>query len=309
MNVESINIDLLRDCEDMAYKNVSKVWGEEKSSKIERERIILHYFNAMMRVVISKKPRKLILSKNFNVERSVERGWRDFKSKIIKGGDLMPHLSKGHKNPKNKDELLNEWDVHHFHLGTKYKSNGLVERTGVMLLAVVTEDIFYAIGMYDHGHWENEEIVQIIDRNWPGLQEGKVFNLEAYDLTSKERRAVRKKGGNTLANLGGGRVLAGLATISGYQAEAVRLRDIFVDRIRKTEKEIKNPDCYNKIYEEVLLHIEPKPKTPIKNISIKLTAFVPSSNSIIFYIPELDFSIRVNYESSLSEYYMSRIDD
>ena len=63
-----------------------------------------------------------------------------------------------HSSLKNLDGLLNEWGVHHLHLGTKSysKNHAFIARTGPLLLALIAEDDFYAINVYLHGAWESQ---------------------------------------------------------------------------------------------------------------------------------------------------------
>jgi hypothetical protein len=58
--------------------------------------------------------------------------------------------------------LLNEWGVHHLHLGAAPSSRdpSLIERSGPVLFARINPDDFYAINVYSHGAWEQTSVLE-----------------------------------------------------------------------------------------------------------------------------------------------------
>ena len=123
------------------------------------------------RRTVSIKPRAVFVSREFTCPSELVSGLEDLKRKVRAGDDVKPHLSKGIFNADYEDALLTDWGVLHFHLGQNpHKSiTGLVERTGPVLFALVTDDAFYLIDVKGHGSWANKDLVEIVHRNWPHL--------------------------------------------------------------------------------------------------------------------------------------------
>jgi hypothetical protein len=101
---------------------------------------------------------------------------------IEAGDDLTPRLSRGVKtayeptatrNPKlhrrsDLDLLIADWGLHHLHLGTGVEADGFVARTDDLLFAGFSDDAAYLIGIYPHGSWALQELVEILVTDWPG---------------------------------------------------------------------------------------------------------------------------------------------
>jgi hypothetical protein len=135
--------------------------------------------------------------------------------------------------------MLNDWGVHHLHLGTQIK-NGFVERAGPLLFARITDEYFYAIDVYDHHSWTNSEIVDTVHRNWPeSVTRWVLQGVQGERLTDGERTALRKvhanaffltKDGTTYGPLGGGTMA------SGHNIFSVIQMDIEHDRLESLER-------------------------------------------------------------------------
>jgi hypothetical protein len=188
-------------------------------SRTQNDEIPLLYFNAEQRLVVAS-PRKIEISESFECPNDLVVGWNILKDKIESGFDIVPNLSKLVTKITSKDFLLNDWGVHHFHLGERIEG-GFVSRTGPLLFGLVTKDIFYAIGIFAHGEWANEEIVNIIHKNWPEIiSEFKIQNGTELQFipTPKDRLKLRSNqinssfqctDGTTYSSIGGGSVMSG----------------------------------------------------------------------------------------------------
>jgi len=91
--------------------------------------ISITYFNLQRRRIASA-PRKVVLSAEFSCPSTHIAGLELIKTKAANGEDLVPHQSTRLNDPSFDDALLNDWDIHHLHLGTTIQPNGFVERTG-----------------------------------------------------------------------------------------------------------------------------------------------------------------------------------
>ncbi|MGE6599890.1 hypothetical protein [Bacillus proteolyticus] len=141
----------------------------------DQEDISLQYFN-LLRRRISAVPRKILIAKEFMCPSELQLGFNKVKEKIEQGIDLLPHLSRKIVDLDYDDDLLNDWDVYHLHLGTILEADGFVKRTGPVLFVRFDEQNAYFINVMGHGNWTNQDIIRIIHRNWPK-------SIESYRLT------------------------------------------------------------------------------------------------------------------------------
>ena len=152
--------------------------------------------------------------------------------KVTDGEDLRQHLSKGHARLGTLDGLLNEWGVHHLHLGTAPSSRdpSLIERSGPVLFARITADDFYAINVYTHGDWEQTSVLESLHHNWPStIKSYRIHGIQGEPLTEEQRRNLRKVNMQTATTTEDGTVymsIGGGVASSGTSAEAVRRADM-----------------------------------------------------------------------------------
>ncbi|MCP4350145.1 MAG: hypothetical protein GY795_32110 [Desulfobacterales bacterium] len=114
--------------------------------------LTIKYYNALKRMV-SAKPRTIEISKEFSCPTDLQKNLTAFKSKAKSGEDLTPYLSKRIKDIEYSDPFLNDWGIHHFHLGMKKEDSKFAERTGPLLFAKVTEKTVCFIDVMNHGDW------------------------------------------------------------------------------------------------------------------------------------------------------------
>lgn len=98
-------------------------------------------------------------------------GEQQLLAKVAAGGDLWPHQSRKIGNVAAEDGMLNDFGIQHFHLGTTPDPHRphLIEGTSELLFAVVKDDGFYSLGIFDHTAWSKEVLLNIIQSNWPQL--------------------------------------------------------------------------------------------------------------------------------------------
>lgn len=114
------------------------------------------------------------------------------------GRDVTSKLSRGVKKRGGKDELLWDWDIHHLHLGARLEKDGFVERTGDLLFVLVRPATAYLIDVRPHGAWADDELVEIIHRNWPHEISRFKFALtrSSGTITPGQRQHARMRGMN-----------------------------------------------------------------------------------------------------------------
>ncbi len=222
--------DFRADLQAMARQHLTADWGAEVAS-ISDDDVLIAYFDALRRRPATR-PRKIWMADDFVCPAEYQGGWEQLQRKITDWEDLRPHLSKGHARLSTLDGLLNEWNVHHLHLGTAASSrdSSLIERSGPVLFARITGDDFYAINVYTHGDWEQTSVLESLHRNWPDtIKSYRIRGIQGEPLTDEQRRNLRKGNMQTATTTEDGTVymsIGGGVASSGTSAEAVRLTDM-----------------------------------------------------------------------------------
>lgn len=120
---------------------------------------------------------------------------------ISDGVDLTPRLSRqvreGYKPPRtgraryDQDRMLNDWGVHHLHLGDRGSPGTFSTRTGDVLYVAFTPTDAYAVGVFTHSDWVNDAVLKIIAQDWP--DRGIIFGASGgMRLANKPNEAERK---------------------------------------------------------------------------------------------------------------------
>jgi hypothetical protein len=185
-----IKMDLYRDWISHLRKVLEQA-GYTPSTN--QEDVSMQYFN-LIRRLITVVPRKVLIAKEFKSPPELELGLNYVKEKIERGKDLRPHLSRKIVDLDYDDDLLNDWDIHHLHLGTIQEIDGFVKRTGPVLFVRFDEQNAYLINVMGHGSWTKQEMIRIIHRNWPESIER--FRLKVVvglnkSVTDKDIKAFR----------------------------------------------------------------------------------------------------------------------
>jgi hypothetical protein len=137
------------------------------------EQVCRLYLNFLRRRV-PPVPRKVFVASEFSCPQDLQAGLDVVRGKIESGQDLSAHLSSRLKTLEYHDMLLNDWDIHHLHLGPVLKQDGYVERTKFVLFVRFLLASAYLIAVLPHGRgvhapdpWGRQELLRIIHRNWP----------------------------------------------------------------------------------------------------------------------------------------------
>lgn len=98
---------------------------------------------------------------------------------LEQGQTIRPYLSTDVARINSRDRLLRHWRIKHLHLESVSTADkkGFVERSNDLLFFRVEGDSVYLIDILPHpkrdstAEWSNAELVKIVDRNWPHLQQ------------------------------------------------------------------------------------------------------------------------------------------
>ena len=237
-----IQMDFQKDLISMMEAKL-KSMGYSVSSGLDNRNIKIKYFNVLLRMV-SIAPRRVIESKEFNCPRESDLAYKYFVAKSEKGENLNPYLSRNLSDLNYNDPMLNDWGIHHFHLGASLETDGFMARTDTLLFAKVTEDKIYAINIDRHGAWTQQALVEVIHNNWPELLEPYKLKgiIDISDVaTDEEIGQLRKSGSNSILKLPGGSFYAPIGggyMISGESMEAVNLANHYSTIAKRLEKYI-----------------------------------------------------------------------
>jgi hypothetical protein len=195
------------------------------------ETVAFRYFNVQRRL-IHPKPRTVHRTSSFLTSPSIQEGLQLIEGRFVRGDDLTPHLSTKIGDPDYADAMLNDWGIHHLHLGTASEPSGFVERTGPVLYAYVTDSDAYFLTVAPHGGWSNQQLVQALHDNWPFvLTPYKITGFNAGSpLTNGQIAKLRKCGVYTPVQVSDGTMYAppggGIST-SGTSVDALSKHDNF----------------------------------------------------------------------------------
>ena len=212
---------------------------------VDSQEVCFRYFNYRKRA-IDVRPRIVEHTTEFAVPAGQEAAYAALKTKIEAGDDLRPHLSTQLTDPNYDDPMLNDWGVHHFHLGTTPHPSraGFVARTGPLLYARVLNDRVLCLQIMEHANWTNQQLVQIWHSKWPEMlapYKLKGVSAAVPPITDDELQQLRKARVNTFQQLPDGTLIAppggGIAT-SGFSAQVVQDCDWYAHQMRKIEKHV-----------------------------------------------------------------------
>jgi len=274
----------------MARRYLAADWGP-KVPQLSDDDLLIRFFDSLRRrpAVV---PRRLWVADDFNCPPDQVAGWTALQKKVVEGGDLRPHLSRKHSALDALDGLLNEWGVHHLHLGIGPApgASGHVQRSGPVLFARITGEDFYAINIYPHGAWENSNVLESLHRNWPdSIKNYRLKGVQGEPLSEMERRNLRKVNAQAATTTADGTVymaIGGGVASSGTSADAVRLADMLSSDIARL------PMAIEEQAEKFLPHLRARGYTDQAEIVAALVAITSDA----FQVDLPDYGVRFNVQ-------------
>lgn len=203
---------------------------------------VVHAFLNINKRLVAPIPRKVLREQAFYCPPKHLQGLIEIERKLVAGENVLPHLSRQIRNPSYNDALLNDWGIHHLHLGVAIESDGFCARTGRVLFARFDSANAYLIDVLPHKLWSLQSLVRKMHNNWPASIER--FRVKgalglSSNLLDKEIDALRKKNINPQVNLGGGVVYSSIG--GGYVASGLNLQVVIAaDRCARRLGEMQN---------------------------------------------------------------------
>ena len=205
---------------DVAHEIVR--YFDKNSIKFDRGRstdtsyLLERYFRARVKMIF-QRPRRVHYSAELRAKLgALEERYRQplatIEDRFKAGGDLTEFLSKLTSNVDKPDAMLNDFGIHHLHLGVKRSANaGRVERSGMLLLVWVGNDDAYLIDTRPHPRrrapndygWSHQEYLEIIDRNWPHLLDpSELRGVSGDSVSDSGRKELQRKNANVVTRIG-----------------------------------------------------------------------------------------------------------
>lgn len=222
--------------------------GFPPDSKATDEQVEKRYFNLQKRLIPSAC-RTVHEASDIVCPLDRQAGYDALKVRISSGQDLKPHLSKFIKNLDRDDAMLNDWGIHHLHLGIAIQKDGFVDRSGPLLFARFTKSDAYLIAIGEHGDWSDQDLIRTLQAQWPETVRGvrmKGFSEVTNNPTDEEIAMLRENGINTVLQVADGVVvfpLGGGVTLDRTSVDVVRTADFFRKRIRQFEKYLREKEA------------------------------------------------------------------
>ena len=254
----TIDIDLRRDLVGI-YRDELIRLGYEVCSLDDDTELIRAYFGVCRRLVLPK-PRRVLKSINFKCPAKHREALSRIERIVHDGGDLTPYLSTKIKSLDYNDGLLNDWGIHHLHLGERTEPNGFVTRTGPLLYCRFEGKLAYFIAVLRHGSWAKQVLVNTIHENWPDLidryRARGVIGVSGDRLSDEDIATLRTANvgyllelddGTIYLPIGGGTVSSGENVRDIIQADkrlkwAEQMQQRIVERFTEIEKRARDRD-------------------------------------------------------------------
>jgi hypothetical protein len=167
--------------------------------------IVYHYYQLSYKIPI-KIPRNIYKCTSFFCPPKLEDGLKILEKKIIKGDDLLPHLSRQIFDPTYRDHMLYDFGIVHFHLGTKsLKDNPLLlKRTDELVYALINNDSCYFIKIDHHKKWDCVSLLSTLKKDFPHILDiWKIDCVPINKINNNERGILIKNGINTYLEIDG----------------------------------------------------------------------------------------------------------
>ncbi|MEK2129267.1 hypothetical protein WOB94_11135 [Vibrio parahaemolyticus] len=237
-----IRCDLRNDVDNICRSRLVK--AGYSVSQNHKFGVLKQYLNVLRRE-IPVWPRQVKVHPHLICPEELKLGFYSLISSLASGQNVNIYLSSNLSIADFQDGFLNDYGLHHFHLGSKIedsgKSKGFVQRTGPVVLAYVTDKIAYLIDIKKHGKqgdpyiWTDQDVIERLHCEWPESIAN--FKLKRDMLTfgpkptQQEKKTLRRRKVNTpivMADgtaymmLGGGITAANTST--RLQVDSDRLR-------------------------------------------------------------------------------------
>lgn len=227
----------------------------DRDQSSDASHLLERYFRFRLKA-IDRRPRSVYCSlelqaKLATLEERYSQPFVEIKERFETGSDLSEFLSRLASNVNAADAMLNDFGLHHLHLGAKRSPTAKrVARSDMLLLVMVRPDDAYFVDIRphpqssdpdDHG-WSHQEYLQIINRNWSYLLDPfELRGVTGDSIPDSGRKELQRKHVNMVTEIDG-RAIAppgGGTTASGANATHRFLADQLLRQLRHAQDDIR----------------------------------------------------------------------
>lgn len=167
--------------------------------------------------------------------------------RMASGDDLSVHLSRdvmlhgyslhpaGRKHGRDFDLLLNEWGIHHLHIGTAKGKE--------LLYVIFGRGVAFVLAVASHGAWTSRGLIEVTVRSWP--KQGLFVSLNVLpgrDWTEDEHKGLRRAGATTAAVIDNRPWISGVTGGMSTALVSVRISKETGQLMRSLQHAIEQPD-------------------------------------------------------------------
>jgi len=149
-------IQINLDCDTKLREDFLDYFNNPDYTSLSKDELFINYFNSLDKLT-NKKPSKVLLSKEIennqffiNKIETINRIKQNFEDG--NSIELNKRLSKRSTIAHEQDLLLNNWKIHHFHLGDTIENN-FYQRTNELLFVKIEDDITYFLDIKEHNNF------------------------------------------------------------------------------------------------------------------------------------------------------------
>lgn len=239
----SISIDLWSDFSKIA----KQIMLNAGLKGVSDDHAVYECYNFTKRM-IEPLPRKVFKSQEFQCPVEYEQALSEFVSHVECGDNLQGYLSDKILYADKTDDLLNDWNIHHFHLTRRFREDGFAKRSDYEIFAWVTSKAMYLIQIYPHKKdylYSTQEMIKIIHTNWPELLEN--YHMKGVPCLTEEiddemYNKIREAHISTAVQIAENEVyclMGGGYMSNGASGEAMRISIRWHNRMCECEKMLK----------------------------------------------------------------------
>lgn len=255
-----VRANFVEDVRATVLRELSTTWGVVPPDEASASDVCLALF-AILHRMIEPKPRRVhrsreLLARMPKLAPDHAAAFDEIARALTQGTDVNHRQSKQIFRIGRPDALLNEWGIHHLHLGAKIEGDGFINRTGPLLFLFVQGAVVYLLDVWTHADgFARDEMLHLIDRNWPRVLDR--YELKGVSIDKNVDESTRKvfrgkgvttlfarKNGTVIGPPGGGYVTTGLPlsarletdALLGQAAEAERTCRVCIPQIYETTR-------------------------------------------------------------------------
>lgn len=231
--INNICINFHESIEDICKKQLLNAGFKlPKDSKHDCLELLLN----MKKRIVEPRIRNVHFHSSLRIPSNNTKGFFQLVHLMRKGSNINAYQSHHLERTDFHDGFLNDFGLHHFHLGETSQNKGkhkkYIVRTKNEVFAKVDENDIYIIGIFGHNKGEknliftDESLLQLLYDEWPDLLSKYILNgISGQKFTPDERYNLRSKNANVTITLNNGIVImspGGGFMINGLNAEVFR---------------------------------------------------------------------------------------